>query len=168
MIDPRPERARTAGATAVGTERVPLLEMHGIRKRFGDLQALDGVDLVVNEGEIHALVGENGSGKSTLLGIASGFLAPDEGTVEIAGARIGKGSRVVLRPATGRSDAQDMFLAGRVASVQAILFDADETPHLAVTLDDDPGADVQISHGRYRYFRIDEVEPLSDLEEAQP
>jgi hypothetical protein len=94
--------------------------------------------------------------------------SPETDTVEIAGTRIGKGSRVVLRPATGRSDAQDMFLAGRVASVQAILFDADEAPHLAVTLDDDPGADVQISHGRYRYFRIDEVEPLSDLEEAQP
>ena len=74
---------------------------------------------------------------------------------------------MVLRPATGRSDAQDMFLAGRVASVQAVLFDADEDPHLAVTLDDDPGADIQISHGRYRYFRIDEVEPIADLEEAQ-
>jgi len=35
------------------------------------------------------------------------------------------------------------------------------------TLDDDPGADIQISHGRYRYFKIDEVEPLPDLEEAQ-
>ena len=93
--------------------------------------------------------------------------SPETDTVEISGTRIAKGSRVVLRPATGRSDAQDMFLAGRVASVQAILFDADEAPHLAVTLDDDPGADIQISHGRYRYFRIDEVEPLSDLEEAQ-
>ena len=75
---------------------------------------------------------------------------------------------MVLRPAKGRSDAQDMFLEGRIASVQAILFDADEDPHLAVTLDDDPGADIAISHGRYRYFKIDEVEPISDLEEAQP
>jgi hypothetical protein len=93
--------------------------------------------------------------------------SPDTDTVDIAGLRIGKGSRVVLRPAKGRSDAQDMFLDGRIASVQAILFDADEDPHLAVTLDDDPGADIQISHGRYRYFKIDEVEPLPDLEEAQ-
>jgi hypothetical protein len=93
--------------------------------------------------------------------------SPETDTVDIAGLRIGKGSRVVLRPAKGRSDAQDMFLEGRIASVQAILFDADEDPHLAVTLDDDPGADIQISHGRYRYFKVDEVEPLPDLEEAQ-
>jgi hypothetical protein len=97
-----------------------------------------------------------------------GSYSPDTDTVEIGGRRIGKGSRVVLRPATGRSDAQDMFLAGRVASVQAVLFDADDAPHLAVTLDDDPGADLQVSHGRYRYFRVDEVEPLPDFEEAQP
>ena len=87
---------------------------------------------------------------------------PETDTVEIEGKRIGKGSRVVLRPATGRSDAQDMFLEGRVASVQAILFDADEDAHVAVTLDDDPGADIQMSHGRYRYFKIDEVEPLEE------
>ncbi|HET9772593.1 MAG TPA: hypothetical protein VFS16_16985 [Acidimicrobiia bacterium] len=94
--------------------------------------------------------------------------SPETDTVDIGGLRVGKGTRVVLRPAKGRSDAQDMFLAGRIASVQAILFDADDDAHLAVTLDDDPGADLQASHGRYRYFKIDEVEPLSDLEEAQP
>jgi len=85
MIDPRPERARTAGATAVGTERVPLLQMHGIRKRFGDLQALDGVDLVVNEGEIHALVGENGAGKTTLMNVLYGLYHPDSGTIRYRG-----------------------------------------------------------------------------------
>lgn len=94
--------------------------------------------------------------------------SPETDTVEIGGKRIGKGSRVVLRPAKGRSDAQDMFLAGRIASVQAILFDAEDDAHLAVTLDDDPGADIQLSHGRYRYFKIDEVEPIADYEEAQP
>jgi hypothetical protein len=59
-----------------------------------------------------------------------------------------------------------MFLAGRTATVQAVLFDADEAPHLAVTLDDDPGAELQVAHGRYRYFRIDEVDPVLEVEEA--
>ena len=50
--------------------------------------ALDDMSFECRAGEIHAVVGENGSGKSTLLGIASGFLAPDEGSVEIAGTRL--------------------------------------------------------------------------------
>src|SRR6267143_6741518 len=62
-----------------------LLEMRGISKRFGDLQALDKVDLVVNEGEIHALVGENGAGKTTLMNILYGLSHADAGTIRIRG-----------------------------------------------------------------------------------
>ena len=64
------------------------LSLAHVSKAFGAVQALHDVSVECREGEIHALVGENGSGKSTLLGIASGFLAPDEGVVEIAGARL--------------------------------------------------------------------------------
>jgi len=60
----------------------PVLSLRGIRKRFGTVQAVDGVDLDLNPGEIHALVGENGAGKSTLAAIAFGTVIPDEGTVE--------------------------------------------------------------------------------------
>ncbi len=59
-----------------------VLALRGIRKRFGTVQAVDGVDLDLFAGEIHALVGENGAGKSTLAAIAFGAVIPDEGTVE--------------------------------------------------------------------------------------
>jgi len=62
-----------------------LVEMRGVSKRFGELQALDGVDLVVNEGEIHALVGENGAGKTTLMNILYGLYRADAGTIRIRG-----------------------------------------------------------------------------------
>lgn len=61
------------------------VEMLDIVKTYGSNRANDGVSFGLAEGEIHALLGENGSGKSTLLSIASGSLAPDEGSVEIAG-----------------------------------------------------------------------------------
>jgi ribose transport system ATP-binding protein len=62
-----------------------LLEMRGIRKQFGATQALDGVDLYVNAGEVLALVGENGAGKSTLMKTLSGAYRPDEGSMWLEG-----------------------------------------------------------------------------------
>ena len=61
----------------------PVLALRGVSKAFGPVQALSDVSVDCRAGEIHALVGENGSGKSTLLGIASGFLAPDEGLIVV-------------------------------------------------------------------------------------
>ncbi len=74
-----------------------VLTLRGVSKAFGAVQALRDVSVDCRAGEIHALVGENGSGKSTLLGIASGFVHPDEGTVEIGGQRRRSGSPAEAR-----------------------------------------------------------------------
>lgn len=65
--------------------RAHALRLSGIVKTFPGVRALTDVDLDVVPGEVHALVGENGAGKSTLMAVASGALAADAGTVEIAG-----------------------------------------------------------------------------------
>lgn len=61
----------------------PVLAVRGISKSYGDALVLDGVDLDVAAGEVHALLGENGAGKSTLIKIVSGVVSPDAGTVRI-------------------------------------------------------------------------------------
>lgn len=82
---------------------------------------------------------------------------PDTDSVLVGGTPVAKGSHVVLRP--GRSsDAQDRFLDGMGATVQAVVHDVDGGVHVAVSVDGDPAAEMQLAHGRFRYFRPDELE----------
>ncbi|WP_198319322.1 hypothetical protein [Actinopolyspora erythraea] len=90
---------------------------------------------------------------------ADAAVSPESDSVEVAGLLVSNGSRVLLLPRSG-GDAQDMFLSGRTATVRAVYFDVDGGSHLAVTLDDDPGAEIQGANGRFRYFGTDEVRPL--------
>jgi ribose transport system ATP-binding protein len=66
----------------------PALSMHGITKHFEGVAALTDVSFEVLPGEVHALLGENGAGKSTLMNIASGALAPDEGSIVFGGSEV--------------------------------------------------------------------------------
>jgi D-xylose transport system ATP-binding protein len=73
----------TTTGSANGGE--PLLALHGVSKRFGAVQALDGVDFEVRAGEVVGLVGDNGAGKSTLVKVMSGIYLADEGEYRFDG-----------------------------------------------------------------------------------
>ncbi len=82
---PRPAGDATPGGQADGAPAIRLL---GVRKSYGALAAVDGVDLEVGRGEFFTMLGPSGSGKTTLLRIIAGFERPDGGTVELAGADV--------------------------------------------------------------------------------
>jgi hypothetical protein len=90
---------------------------------------------------------------------ADASVSPETDAVTVNGTKLRRGSAVRLRPGPRRADAQDMFLVGRPATIEAVLFDIDDQPYFALTLDEDPSADLQRSHGRFLYFTPDEVEP---------
>jgi D-xylose transport system ATP-binding protein len=75
-------------AVNAATKEPPLLELKGVSKRFGPLEALTGVDFEVDAGEVVALVGDNGAGKSTLIKAIAGVQLCDEGTFSMRGAEV--------------------------------------------------------------------------------
>ncbi|MGW2234002.1 hypothetical protein [Streptomyces sp. NPDC001759] len=95
-------------------------------------------------------------------------MSPSTDTVLVDGVPLGGGSRVRLRPRRRGADAQDMFLDGRTAEVAAVFHDVDGSVHLAVTLDDDPAAELHSWYGRFHYFRPDELEPLGSTDSDTP
>jgi hypothetical protein len=89
---------------------------------------------------------------------ADAAVSPETDAVEVSGVRVARGSRVVLRPRDRSADIQDMFVRGRTARVEAVFTDADDRRYLAVTLEDDPAAELHQWYGRYLYFSPEEVE----------
>lgn len=64
---------------------IPAIKINNIHKQFGDLHALNGIDLTINQGEFFGLLGPNGAGKSTLINILAGLLKPSQGNITIMG-----------------------------------------------------------------------------------
>jgi daunorubicin resistance ABC transporter ATP-binding subunit len=87
----------------------PMIEAHGLTKRFGNVRALDGLDLVAESGRVTALLGPNGAGKTTFVSAVATLVRPDGGTIRVAGIDVcGEPKRV--REIIG--------LAGQFASVE--------------------------------------------------
>jgi simple sugar transport system ATP-binding protein len=82
---PSPSVAEPAGGSPTGTEERLALEARGVTKRFGGVAALTHADFALEEGEVHAIVGDNGAGKSTLLKIIAGAHQPDSGEIRVNG-----------------------------------------------------------------------------------
>ncbi len=71
--------------TAGAGHTAPVLELVGVRKSYGPIEILHGIDFALHAGEVHALIGENGAGKSTIMKILGGFVAPSAGEVRLDG-----------------------------------------------------------------------------------
>lgn len=137
----------------------PLLEMHGISKRFGELVALDRVDLVVRKGEIHALVGENGAGKTTLMNVLYGLYRADGGTIRLRGevAHI-TGPRDAIRAGIGMIHQHFMLVPPLTVAENVVL--GDERSSLAL---DSRALNARVREIEER-FRIS-VEPAARIED---
>lgn len=104
-----------------------LLNMSGIYKAFSGVSVLSGVELHVNVGEIHALLGENGAGKSTLMNILSGFYTADAGTVTFDGADITGSSIKQIEDAGIAFVHQELNLFNDLLAYENIFLGAEET-----------------------------------------
>ena len=85
ITDPGPAPLSAAGDPAAAAAAV---HVSGLRKRYGDVVALGGVDLVIGAGEFFTLLGPSGSGKTTLLRLIAGFERPDAGRIELGGSDV--------------------------------------------------------------------------------
>jgi putative spermidine/putrescine transport system ATP-binding protein len=86
--EPSSERPGAPGAESPSRERsgdLPDISLKGVSKRYGEVVAVDAIDLEVRRGEFFTLLGPSGSGKTTTLRMIAGFEEPDEGTIELAG-----------------------------------------------------------------------------------
>src|SRR5688500_15468252 len=80
-----PDQKVVDGPVASKTEDAPAISLRGLRKEFGSVTAVDGIDLEIANGEFFSMLGPSGSGKTTVLRMVAGFEAPTEGSVFLGG-----------------------------------------------------------------------------------
>ena len=132
------------------------LEMRGVSKNYGGVQALSNVDFAARRGSIHAVLGENGAGKSTLIKIVSGVVEPTRGTMSLAG-----------KPATFRTP-----LEANAAGVVCIFQELSLMPDLSVadniSITDPPRNRIGLIDGRAQRRRAEELLARVGCEDIDP
>ena len=110
-----PDAASNTGSSETGTDAMPAIRARGLVKRFGDLQAVAGIDLDVPRGAIFAILGPNGAGKTTLMRMLATLTRPDAGTAEVMGhdLRVEPDAVRALIAMTGQFASLDEDLTGR-------------------------------------------------------
>ncbi len=137
---------RAAGqADAAVVAGVPDIRLHGLRKRYGDVAAVSGVDLEVAHGEFFTLLGPSGSGKTTTLRLIAGFELPDAGVVELGGEDVSQ------RPPYARD-------------VNTVFQDYALFPHMTVLENVEYGLRVRRTPRRERRTRAEEALAMARLE----
>ena len=117
----------TAHAGAFGP---PIIEVHGLVKRYDDLIAVNGIDLTVFEGEIFGILGPNGAGKTTALEMIEGMRKPDQGTIEVAGIDViarPRELRKVIGAQLQTTALFDYLNAAELVQLYCALYDVDDS-----------------------------------------
>ena len=169
MTDVEKAEARaTDPRSAAIVDRVEAMSADDMAALHGAIRSLGGATPQDDPFDIPTIVGDGTAGETAEEltggkpwwdpGVDERFDPHTDGVV-VNGTAISRGSKVRIEPGR-RADAHDIFYRDRIATVGAIVHDVDGSVHVAVTVDDDPAADLQDATGRYLYFSTDEVRPL--------
>lgn len=138
-----------------------IIEMRGITKKFGDLRALDGVDFTLEEGQIHALLGENGAGKTTLMKILYGMHQPTKGEIFIHGEKVSfKDSLDAIKRNIGMVNQHFMLVPVLTVAENVV---AGSEPHKGVFFDYEKAVEEVAALAKENGFAIDPRAKVADL-----
>jgi ABC-type sugar transport system ATPase subunit len=151
------EHPPTSDEHAARSGAAPVIEAHGLVKHFGGAVAVDGVDIQVAPGEVHAVVGENGAGKSTLMRMLAGILTPTAGSVHVDGNRLDVGNAKAALEAGVALVHQELSLVPEMTVAENILLGS--TPSTAGFIN-------RAEQQRIAQAALDEIGVRVDLDET--